>query len=315
MIGQKAKTPDACLKLRASSSWLPAPEGEEKLKKFINRRLITKLIADFDETISEKDTINLIVHAAAESRQAEKSKFLDAWKEMVDWYATRYLRLCNNRLSVRCEQETDTEARQGGLTDFLRSFERLEQASIQRVIESRFLAGLTKEKLREVGRGVAKKRGVEQALSAARESGIGVEVLSANWSTALIEAATEGFCDRITANCLVYDETGRSTGHIDLRIVSARDKLRLFQQRRDKTGNTLYIGDSISDLLAILDADVGVLIGRNRIAMRTIERFALPTQRLTKEMQFDPNRRYQGTILRVESWETLASFISAGEGA
>ena len=285
---------------------------------------IDKLITDFDETISERDTISTLVHTAADNRVHEKEEFLAAWQEMVQWFLTRYHRVCNAWQNHR-----------HSLVDFLKSFEELETVSIQRVIAKGFLEGLTKEQLRTVGRNVTKKAGVDQVLSAMRADGVAVEILSANWSEALIQGATEGLCDRIITNSLQYDVVGRSTGHIHLHVVSARDKLRKFRSRKKNPPNpdqildnrdsrwnrngdggvkrTLYIGDSISDFLAILDADLGVLIGRNPTAMQTIEWFRLPTLRLQEGTRFDSSRRYQGTILLVDSWQVLDDFLLTAE--
>ena len=274
---------------------------------------IDKLITDFDETISEQDTISTLVHTAAENRGYEKEEFLAAWGEMVQWFLTRYHRVCDA-----------WQNHSHSLVDFLKSFEELETASIQRVIAKGFLEGLTREGLRAVGRNVAKKPGVDQVLSRLRRDGVAVEILSANWSEALIQGATEGSHDQIITNSLQYDATGRSTGNIHLSVVSAWDKLRKFRSRKknppnpDEVGDggvtrTLYIGDSISDFLAILDADLGVLIGQNRTAIQTIERFQIPTQRLQEETRFDSSRRYQGTILLVDSWQVLNNFLSATE--
>ena len=271
---------------------------------------IDKLITDFDETISERDTISTIVHTAANNRVHEKEEFLAAWQEMVQWFLTRYHRVCDA-----------WQAHRHSLVDYLKSFEQLETASIQRVMAKGFLEGLTREGLKAVGRNVVKKPGVDRVLSAMRADGVAVEILSANWSEALIQGATEGLCDQIITNSLQYDAAGRSTGHIHLHIVSARDKLRKFRCRKtnpprpDETGDggitrTLYIGDSISDFLAILDADLGVLIGQNPTAMQTVERFRLPTQRLQEGTQFDSSQRYQGTILLVDSWMDLDDFLS-----
>ena len=274
---------------------------------------IDKLITDFDETISERDTISTLVHTAADNRAHEKEEFLAAWQEMVQWFLTRYHRVCDAWQNHR-----------HSLVDFLKSFEELETASIQRVMAKGFLEGLTKEGLRTVGRNVAKKAGVDRVLSAMRADGVAVEILSANWSEALIQGATEDLCDQIITNSLTYDAAGRSTGNIHLHVVSARDKLRKFRLRKknppnpDEIGDggvtrTLYIGDSISDFLAILDADLGVLIGQNPTAMQTIERFRLPTQRLQEETRFDSSQRYQGTILLVDSWKVLDDFLSTAE--
>ena len=274
---------------------------------------IDKLITDFDETISERDTISTLVHTAADNRAHEKDEFLAAWQEMVQWFLTRYHRVCDAWQNHR-----------HSLADYLKSFEELETASIQRVIAKGFLEGLTKERLRTVGRTVIKKAEVDRVLSAMRADGVVVEILSANWSEALIEGATEGLCDQIITNSLQYDVAGRSTGNIHLHVVSARDKLRKFRSRKknppnpDEIGDegvtrTLYIGDSISDFLAILDADLGVLIGQNPTAMQTIERFHLPTQQLQEGTLFDSSRRYQGTILLVDSWKVLDDFLSTAE--
>jgi len=274
---------------------------------------INKLITDFDETISERDTISTLVRTAADNRKGEKEEFLAAWQEMVQWFLTRYHRVCDAWQDHR-----------HSLVDYLKSFEELETASIQRVMSKGFLEGLTKEGLRTVGATVTKKADVERVLSRLRREGVAVEILSANWSKALIEGATEGLHDQIITNSLQYDVAGRSTGNIHLSAVSARDKLRKFRERKknppnpDEVGDggvkrTLYIGDSISDFLAILDADLGVLIGQNPTAMQTIERFRLPTQRLQEGARFDASRRYQGTILLIDSWKVLDDFLSTAE--
>ncbi len=274
---------------------------------------IDKLITDFDETISERETISTLVHTAADNREGEREQFLAAWRELAERYWVRYRQISDEWLN-HCHS----------IVDFLKVFEELETATIQRVMAKGFLKGLTTEKLRAVGRDVVKKPGVYRVLSAMRADGVAVEILSANWSKALIEGATEGLCDKIITNSLAYDTAGRSTGSIHLHVVSARDKLRKFRLRKknppnpDEIGDggvtrTLYIGDSISDFLAILDADLGVLIGQSPTAMQTIEQFRLPTQRLQEGTRFDFSRRYQRTILLVDSWKVLDDFLSTAE--
>lgn len=274
---------------------------------------IDKLITDFDETISARDTINLLVHTAAENRKHGKAQFLTDWREMAEWYWARYRQISDEGLD-HCHS----------IANFLKAFEELETASIQKVMAKRFLKGLTREGLKAVGRNVVKKPGVDWVLSAMRADGVEVEILSANWSEALIQGATEELGNRVIANSLMYNEAGRSTGDIHLHVVSAWDKLRKFRERKknppnpDEIGDggvtrTLYIGDSISDLLTILDADLGVLIGQNHTVIQTIEQFRLPTLRVQEGTRFDPSLSYQGTILLVNSWKTLGNFLSTAE--
>ena len=274
---------------------------------------INKLITDFDETISEQEAISTIVQTAADNRGDKKEEFLAAWREMAEWYWVRYRQLSDERLN-----------HSHSITDCLKTFEELETAAIQRVIAKGFLAGITRDELRAAGRNVVKKPGVDEVLSAMRLDGVEVEILSANWSEVLIQGATEGLYDQIITNSLTYDAAGRSTGDIHLHVVSAQDKLRKFRERKknppnpDEAGDggtvrTLYIGDSISDFLAILDADLGVLIGQNHTAIQTIDRFRLPTLQLQEGMRFDSSQHYQGTILLVDSWTVLADFLLTTE--
>jgi len=208
---------------------------------------INKLITDFDETVSEMDTIRLLIHAAADNRAplGEREQFLADWQEMVEWYSTRYGRILDEWLD-----QGDKETRRQGdkwtgspfhvsrftfhalLTDFLKSFEALERASLRRVMDKKFLAGLTQDQLRKAGQKVVKKPGVERVLSAMRASGVGIEILSANWSHTFIEGAMEGLCNQIVTNDLVFDSGGHSTGQILMRVVSAQDKLQHFKEQR-----------------------------------------------------------------------------------
>ena len=283
---------------------------------------IARLIADFDETISVQDTIGLIVHTAAVNRRSEGDLFIKAWEEMVEWYLTRYNDIRNRWLGGEAPIPGGAGIEENGLygssaagphaalSDFLRTFETLERASIQRVIEGGFLAGVTREQLRAAGAGVVKRPGVDHVLRELRFAGVEIQVLSANWSRALIEGAVENLCDQVTANCLAYDENGYSTGRLHLHVTSARDKLVHFQRRRTRVGKTLYIGDSISDFLALLDADFGVLIGRNRTAMRAINRFHVPTLSLQAGIGYKPGHSYQGALLLADSWKALEEFLA-----
>ena len=109
-------------------------------------------------------------------------------------------------------------------------------ASIARVMKKRFLAGLRQEQLRKAGRQVQKREGAKTCLSEMRSAGVTVEILSANWSQIFVEEAVKGFCDAVVANRLLFDERGYSTGEIELRVASARDKWTYFKSRRSKTG-------------------------------------------------------------------------------
>ena len=264
---------------------------------------VDKLISDFDETISQEDTIQTLVNAAMQNRAVNELPTIEEWKQTVEWYRTRYSHRCNKWLNV------PREYYQGTVADFLSEIESLEMASIAKVMKKRFLAGLRQEQLRKAGRQVQKREGAKTCLSEMRSAGVTVEILSANWSQIFVEEAVKGFCDAVVANRLLFDERGYSTGEIELRVASARDKRRYFEARRSKTGLTGYVGDSVSDLRAILEADVGLLVGENTTCLRTINRFQIPMKRFTEASRRVVNcsetRATNKHILHADSWETV----------
>lgn len=79
----------------------------------------------------------------------------------------------------------------------------------------------------------------------------------------------------VTSNDLLYDEDGVSTGDITVKVSGSFGKhqhfLNLAATARETTGvfetvprtMTVYVGDSVTDLLAMLDANVGIVVGDN----------------------------------------------------
>ena len=264
---------------------------------------VDKFISDFDETISQEDTIQLLVSAAMQNRSMDEMPTIKEWKQTVEWYRARYSHRCNKWLN------DSRERCQGNLLNFLSEIESLEMHSIGKVMRKRFLAGLKRDQLREAGSQVPKREGAEACLSEMRSAGVAVEILSANWSETFVEEAMNGYCDAVVANRLLFDEQGYSTGEIQLRVVSARHKWRHFKSRRSKTGLTGYVGDSISDLRAIVEADVGILIGENQTCLRTIDRFQIPIRRVTRASHQAANCSETCTpikqIFHADSWETV----------
>lgn len=300
---------------------------------------INKLIADFDGTVSEVDTLGLLVQTATKHRTiageaGAQSSFLE-WRETVEWYSKQHARIVDEWLAFDSGETTDTENSLetapdlAGLRSFLDASEVLEYNSTRRVMERKFLSGLTQETLREIGRSVQLRPRVFKVMEAMRAIGVKIEILSANWSKTFIEGAMGEMCDQITTNSLVFDKSGRSTGEIYLRVISAQDKLKHFLRRKcdrypaaasqdvkeqqdtlgTRTGRTLYIGDSVTDLLAILEADIGVLIGTKQTAVQAMKRFGIPTRTITDQDEFDSVRVDERTVLHVDSWETLGRFL------
>ena len=59
---------------------------------------VDKLISDFDETISQEDTIQTLVNAAMQNRAVNELPTIEEWKQTVEGYRTRYSHRCNKWL-------------------------------------------------------------------------------------------------------------------------------------------------------------------------------------------------------------------------
>ena len=272
------------------------------------------MITDFDGTITLEDTIANIAYAAADNFLVLASgdtlyhEFLQSWHRVVKKFSDEYIQIFERLL----DQPRPPRNNYDSLLKFLASFKEIELASVERVISGKFLAGIKQEKLRNIGKDIKKQEEVEIILAQMREAGIKIDIISANWSRELIIGAMGDLCDYIVSNDLEFDKDGISTGQINLHILSPFDKLKYYQHLKSDTGKNLYIGDSVSDLLAILAADIGVLFGIGKSVMRVISHFNIPSKELNDEDRFSEVRfDVNNTILIVNSWQQLNAFLTS----
>ncbi|HIE28257.1 TPA: hypothetical protein EYP66_13310 [Candidatus Poribacteria bacterium] len=275
---------------------------------------ITTLITDFDGTITLEDTIANIAYAAADnflvsaSGDTSHHEFLESWHRVVRKFSDEYIQLFERLL----DQPRPSRNNYNALLKFLASFAEVELASVERVISGKFLAGIKREKLRDIGKDIKKQEEVETILAQMRKAGVKIDIISANWSRELIIGVMDDLYDNIVSSDLEFNEDGISTGQINLHILSPFDKLKYYQLLKSDTGKSLYIGDSVSDLLAILASDIGVLFGRGKSVMRVISHFNLPFKELNDEDRFDQVRfDVNNTILIVDSWRRLNAFLTS----
>ncbi len=260
------------------------------------------VIFDFDKTITEEDTIELVVHTAIDSNGSpqKRRELLDSWNLLVQSYTNQHEALLEEMKSVRRDEE---EASSGGpglnpLKSLERVFKReelLEYESVRTVERRMFLAGMKQESWRELGRKkeVKLKEGSLSLIEELKSLHIPVYILSSNWCKDFVFGCLEGRVDEdnIIANQPIYDPTSHlSTGAVQFSVVSAFDKQKHVEQLRSKqqkekkdkennepNGNkiaeaaVMYVGDSTNDLMALLEADLGVLLGSNQNVLRIME--------------------------------------------
>lgn len=125
----------------------------------------------------------------------------------------------------------------------------------------------------------------------------------------------------VSCNELVYDEHGVSTGDISVNFSAAFGKrerfLDLATAARGTSRNlTIYVGDSVTDLLAMLDADIGILVGNDTSFERVASTFGISIrplisvyEALRRGSDVDEVSRPWGRIYRVAHWSEIDVFM------
>ncbi|PKI39089.1 hypothetical protein CRG98_040513 [Punica granatum] len=214
------------------------------------------------------------------------------------------------------------------LVEALQQLAEFEKRANDRVIESEVLKGLNLEDIKRAGERLILQDGCTaffQKLIKSENVDVNVHVLSYCWCGDLIRSALlSGDLSvlNIHANELAFDDS-ISTGEIVKNMESPIDKVQAFRDilrnHEDKKNVTVYIGDSVGDLLCLLEADIGIVIGNSSSLRRIGDHFGVSFVPLfsglvKKQKEYDEgspskwNSR-SGTLYSVSSWAEIYAFV------
>ncbi|GFZ14385.1 heme oxygenase-like, multi-helical [Actinidia rufa] len=172
-----------------------------------------------------------------------------------------------------------------GLHKALEKLSDFEKRANFRVIESGVLKGLNLEDIKRTGERLILQDGCIDFFSSVvknKNLNAHVHLLSYCWCGDLIRSAfSAGGLNSLNvhANEFVY-ENSISTGEIVKKVESPIDKAQAFRDilkncSTDKKDLTVYIGDSVGDLLCLLEADVGIVVGSSSSLRRVGNHFGV----------------------------------------
>lgn len=204
------------------------------------------VVIDWDETITARDTIELL--STPQCRGPPFGHYTDAYMRDYEDY----------------KGAVKPPTNLSELYAFLSGLAPVEKRSLDRIADGGLFRGIT---ARELGRRAAGVRFREMWPEAHRwmcqRRNCDVYILSVNWSSVFIARALGESCIRIIAND-IEGSSGRIVGpavDADDRVCTASDKLARFEQLKRGDTRSVYIGDSTTDLMCLLSADVGILMG------------------------------------------------------
>lgn len=296
------------------------------------------LFSDFDLTCTVVDSSAILAEiaiiTAPKSDQNQSGNQLarmssvdlrSTWGELSKEYTEEYEQCIENILL--CDKEE--KLNYGGLRSALERVSDFEKKANLRVIDSGVLKGLNADDIKRAGERLILQDGCTNFfLNAVRNENLNknINILSYCWCGDLIRSAfSAGGLEAVSihANEFIY-ENSLSTGEIVKKVESPIDKVQAFTNilkncSKDKKILTVYIGDAVGDLLCLLEADVGIVIGSSASLRRVGRHFGVSfvplfpalvkKQKQVTEESTCGWKGLSGVLYTVSSWTEIHSFI------
>ncbi|EGO53464.1 hypothetical protein NEUTE1DRAFT_126763 [Neurospora tetrasperma FGSC 2508] len=249
-----------------------------------------EVVFDFDGTVTQQDTINVLAQFAISSRGSAYSQqeASENWKRIVDPYLADYAK--HKELYVPKAEDRKQLAQE---LAYLESLRTVELSSVERVVNTGFFARLTSEQWEEFGRearrigeewnpdwdgdegkAVRVRKGFSEFVQQAKARGDKLGLVSVNWSRAFVEGVIEPedpdrseFVKRVNE---IKWPGGQLEGPEEMGgkvMMTAKDKLEGFETMLlkesaggSKKRESVYFGDSVTDLECLLRADTGIVV-------------------------------------------------------
>ncbi|KAG6409398.1 hypothetical protein SASPL_127437 [Salvia splendens] len=296
------------------------------------------LFSDFDLTCTVVDSSAILAEIAiitapksdqnqTETQLARMSSvdLRNTWGELSKDYTEEYEQCIDSIL----HSDKEDKFNYLGLRAALENLSDFEKKANLRVIESGVLKGINADDIKRAGGRLILQDGCTNFFQhAVRNEKLNknINILSYCWCADLIRSAfsSVGLEDgTIHANELVYEDSV-STGEIVKKIESPVDKVQVFTKIlqnscNDKKTVTIYIGDSVGDLLCLLEADVGIVIGSSASLRRVGNHFGVSfvplfpslvaKQKQVTDESMPGWKGLSGVLYTVSSWTEIHSFI------
>lgn len=275
---------------------------------------------DFDDTISVGDTISNLCKAGLKAQgKVDDADYESLFAKYLDEYE-------GFMLSNLPQNGPSTGYRRNDLEQFMRTYSAFEDSMLTPVEESGILKGISAFSLNVLAAGMSMKPNAIESMKFANRNYPGMEthILSVNWSKRFLESMIKAQWpeSRVAIHAneldgLQEDSKGESlsTGDIERRLTGPQQKgelLRklLFAGPSKVNGPSVYIGDSLGDLSALLEVDIGIVIGTSSsvrkvcsiygIRLQSLDNLVLRTDRSAETLVNDAIR--QPTLYIAESW-------------
>ncbi|KAL7316656.1 hypothetical protein PS15m_005731 [Mucor circinelloides] len=248
------------------------------------------ILIDFDQTITKQDTIGTLGKFGVSYARNPKP-----WSYFVDTYLKDY----------RDHQDHLPDIPKGDFKAFVKrldSYQQVERASQVRVSQHKVFEGLTRDTLTHHANSLKTeylRPGVIDTLQAYKDQ---IRIISLNWSKDWIQGFLQELDvskNHIFSNDLEFDALDKCTGNIIPAVLTTGDKQTVINTFRQHY-KTIYIGDSLGDIEALIEANVGIIIGNDQSLLNTLQDFGHVVER-------DVNK--PSTLYQVDHWDQIKCLL------
>ncbi|KZV32958.1 hypothetical protein F511_01469 [Dorcoceras hygrometricum] len=293
------------------------------------------LFCDFDLTCTAVDSSALLAELAiiTTTNGSVPMPFADirtTWRHLFSQYIEEYQQCVESIIQDEAGTDISLQAEgldYEGLFNGLKKISGFEKRANARLIHSNVLKGLNLADIKRAGERLNFQDGCKKFFHNVVENKIcstKVHVLSCCWCSDLIRSAfSSGNLNalNIHSNDLVYQES-ISTGGMIMKMECPIDKLQAFKDVTSEIHGRplkIYIGGSLGDLLCMLEADIGIVIGlsaglktvANHFGISFIPLFSclITKQRELAESGSINCKGTSSTLYTVSSWDEIYAFI------
>ncbi|KAJ0963666.1 hypothetical protein J5N97_028788 [Dioscorea zingiberensis] len=250
----------------------------------------------------------------------------NSWEDLSRQYTEEYEQCIESILQVMQDNLVDFD----GLYKILEQLSDFEKRANSRYVESGVLRGMNLDDIKRAGERLILQDGCQEffrkVVSNKEKLKSDLHVISYCWCADLIRSAFASDvlnAMSIHSNEFEYKESV-STGNIIRKIESPLDKVEVFNailRDSNNDGNHLsvYIGDSIGDLLCLLEADIGIVIGSSPSLRKVAEQFGVSFLPLhggaiikQQQLEGEDTSVWKGPsfhLFTVSSWSEIEAFI------
>lgn len=286
------------------------------------------LCFDFDRTVTAWDTIRLLGITAAvhrgEAQQFSEESLPSSWMALEKIYLEERAAFFKNEFGAHSPDAPLRTFDADGIESFIGRLQVTEEQAVARGSEAKVLEGIQLSRLveelpRQLAPLWAVRRHVGQVLQAAAVQGVQLGLISVNWCPEMIAGVLQSELPAALVPTGLWFQSealeanqGVTTGRISVRVgggLGKREALRRMRRELgDAAASVVYIGDSVTDILALLDADLGIVIEPDKGFLRTAAIYGIEVVPLEKATTMASGAN-KGLLWEVKGWDEIHKFF------